>query len=126
MEPFNNPSTGSGWLFMNSAWRNKKVGDKCPNVSGYDRMRTPPTSYCGRTLFDLDERIEKLYNDFFKKRISANDPRFAYKDVILIDKGTMEYKSKIRELILGGKKPVCGYVTTSIRGVYDRVIFFES
>lgn len=125
MKPFQNPKTGSGWLFMHSAWRSKKPGDTCPSVSGYDRMRSPPTSYCGRRLFDLDERVEKLYNDLFKKRISGNDVRFNTMEFVFADKGEIETKKQIRELLLSGSKPICGYTSTSIRGLHERVILYK-
>ena len=110
---------GTGWLMQHSAWQIKKVGDKCPegcwNGIGFR------TTYCGRKLFDLDKRVEKLYSRLFSHRISGNDPRLNRMTWKNLERG-VDTREVIRKLILEGKRPATGYFCTSIRELHSPVI----
>jgi hypothetical protein len=99
-------SPGTGWQMAHSAWRNKKPGDKCPN-SCWNGIGLKTTA-CNKRLFDLDARVEELYDRLFTRRLSGNDKRLHTHNYMHTGRG-IDTRSELRRLILAGKKPVTGY-----------------
>lgn len=112
-------STGAGWQMQNNGWRGKSPGDKCPNScwNGIGLGTTP----CGCRLFDLDGRVEDLYNKMFSRRLSGNDKRLDTHNLLDAHR-VIDVRAELRRLILAGKRPATGYFCTSIREVHDPVI----
>ena len=104
----------------------REEGGSCPEVIDYDRMRTPPTTKCKRKLFDLDKKVETLYNKMFETYIPPS--RYAdFLEISFTGGGNSEkYKNKIRELIQMGKNVKVGYrCSTMIPDVHEQIIFYK-
>jgi hypothetical protein len=80
---------------------------------------------CGCKLFDLEKKIEQLYDKMFEKRIGPNDLIDWYEISFFGGKNENKYKEKIKELLLDGKKVKTGYRCCDIRGVHEYKIFWK-
>lgn len=84
---------------------------------------------CNRKLYILDELVEKLWNALFRNYIpnwydeitNKND----FRAWMSSSDKSKTMKDNIRQLLLDGYKVHTGYMSTSIRGIHNRIIFYD-
>lgn len=104
-------------------WRGERSeGGNCPEVMSYDRMTG--TRRCNCRLFEIDKRVEKLFERTFKKWYSGNDEVFT-NDFIIENPKNGTLKVRIRELVIAGKDIRTGYTCCDIRGAHDYFIAYK-
>ena len=77
-------------------------------------------------IFDLEDKVEELYNRMFAKYYS-DDELYGWKRIHFFGGGNSnKYKSEIRKLLVSGNRVKVGYKTSKrVRGAKTHYIFYK-
>jgi hypothetical protein len=101
----------------------RQEGGNCPEVMSYDRMSG--SRRCQRKLFNITKRVDKLYEDHFRKRYSGNDSVFTTHCMKELPNNTKAIKELIRSILMENKNVKTGYTATSVRGYHTGYILYQ-
>lgn len=103
-------------------YKHRVEGQRCGMLLSYDRLAG--STYCGRKLFNIEKKVNELYDRMFIMYYNGNTLNNWHGDTFFGGGNKQKYIDKINELLLSGKKVKTGYRTSSmIRGGRTYYIF---